>query len=201
MFCLAVLALGTFGCGTSGQPSGAAGGADASKDGQVTATATAAADDGPAASVTIFLEAVRTGNDAKATQMLSATARAKLEDSPTKRSVTPPASDTARFEVGKVEYIGKDGARVACTWTDMDENGKPRSDSALWVLRHEAGGWRVAGVAATVFPGEPPLLLNFEDPDDMAKKQEWLRAEVARRTQAEKSQPTTEVKLPDSMRR
>jgi hypothetical protein len=59
----------------------------------------------------------------------------------------------------------------------------------------------VAGVAATVFPGEPPLLLNFEDPDDMAKKQEWLRAEVARRTQAEKSQPTTEVKLPDSMRR
>ena len=117
------------------------------------------------------------------------------------RSVTPPASDTARFEVGKVEYVCEDGTRVACTWTDLDENGKPRSDTALWVLRHEADGWRVAGVAATVFKGEPPLLLNFEDPADMAKKQEWLRAEVARRAKAEKPQTAAEEKPQESFRR
>ncbi len=43
----------------------------------------------------------------------------------------------------------------------------------------------MAGVAAVVFDGEPPLLLNFEDPDDMAKKQQWLREEVARRAKSE----------------
>jgi hypothetical protein len=187
-----------FGCGKSG---GTGAGAPGAQQATTTATAAAPADDGPAASVGKFLEAVRTGNDEKATQMLSATARAKLAESDARRSVTPPASDTARFEVGKVEYLGEDGARVACTWTDLDENGKLRTDNALWVLRHEAEGWRVAGVAATIFKGEPPLLLNFEDPADMAKKQEWLRAEVARRAQAEKSQAAVEEKPQEPVRR
>ena len=196
-FCLVVLALGMFGCGKS-----AGTGGPAPEATQATAASNAAAaDDGPAASIGKFLDAVRTGNDEKATQMLSATARAKLAESGARRSVTPPASDTAKFEVGKVEYVGEDGARVACTWTDLDENGKPRSDNALWVLRHEADGWRVAGVAAEIFKGEPPLLLNFEDPADMAKKQEWLRAEVARRAQAEKSQASKEEKPQESVRR
>ena len=136
---------------------------------------------GPAAAVSEFLEAVRTGNDQKATLLLSAAAREKT--AVLNHSVTPPASDTARFTVGKVEYLGDDGARVACTWTDFDSEGKPKTDDAIWVLRREAGGWRVAGVAAIVFPGEPPLLLNFEDPQDLFRKQRWIREEIRRRTE------------------
>ena len=64
----------------------------------------------PAESVGKFLEAVRKGNDEKATAMLSKVAREKLAQSEAKRSVTPPASDTATFEVGKVEYMGEDRA-------------------------------------------------------------------------------------------
>ena len=135
--------------------------------------------DGPAAAVHEFLEALRTGNDEKASKMLSATARQKT--AALNRNVTPPASDTARFTIGKVEYVNDDGARVACTWTDLDEEGQPKTDEAIWVLRREEDGWRIAGVAAQVFPGEPPLLLNFEDPDDMFRKQQWVREEMRRR--------------------
>lgn len=137
----------------------------------------------PASAVHQWLDAVRTGDDVKATAMLTIQAQQKAAEQ--NRSVRPPASDTARFQVGAVEYVGEDGARVASSWTDLDESGAPQTDEALWVLRKEAAGWRIAGVAATIFEGEPPLLLNFEDPDEMARKQQWAREEIQRRFEAE----------------
>jgi hypothetical protein len=146
------------------------------------AAASSAKLDGPAAAIHDFLESLRTGNDQKASKMLSKAAREKTAS--LNRNVTPPASDTARFTVGKVDYVNDDGARVACTWTDLDEDGKPKTDEAIWVLRREDKAWHVAGVAAQVFPGEPPLLLNFEDPQDMVKKQQWVREEIRKRAEA-----------------
>jgi hypothetical protein len=146
--------------------------------------------DGPAAAVSEFLEAVRTGNDEKATRMLSTLAREKTAS--LNRNVTPPASDTAKFAIGKVDYVDDEGARVASTWTDLDANGQPRTDEAIWVVRRQSDGWRVAGVAATVFPGEPPLVLSFEDPEDMLRKQQWVREEIRRRM--EKEQPGSQAK-------
>jgi hypothetical protein len=185
------MAAGVLGCGKS--PGTGDGAPALNVPAQVPAPAkaepAAAASEGPAAAAAQFLEAVRTGNDEKVTKMLGTVARAKLAEA--NISVIPPASDTAKFKVGKVEYIGEDGARVNCLWTDLDENGEPRSDHALWVLRREAEGWRVVGVAADTFDKEPPLLLNFEDPQDVVKKQQWLRAEVARRSQEEKSPGNT----------
>jgi hypothetical protein len=90
---------------------------------------------------------------------------------------------------------------VAFTWTDLDENGKPQSDPAWCVMRRESNGWRVVGVALTVFEGEPPLLLNFENPTEVLKKQEWLRQELARRSQQEKTQETKEEKSDGAIRR
>lgn len=178
----AVLAIAISGCGNStgtNQSSASPKAGDA-------ATKTVAQDaqqlEGPAAATYEFLEALRTGNDEKAGSMLSTLAREKAASM--NRSVTPPASDTARFTIGKVDYVSDDGARVACTWTDIDEDGQAKSDDAIWVLRREEDGWRVAGVAALIFPGEPPLMLNFEDPEDMFKKQQWVREEFRRRIEA-----------------
>jgi hypothetical protein len=131
--------------------------------------------------------------------MLSTLAREKTAS--LNRNVTPPASDTAKFSVGKVEYLGDDGARVECTWTDLDEDGQQKSDDAIWVLRREEEGWRVAGVAAQVFPGEPPLLLNFEDPEDMFRKQQWVREEIRRRIEAGGLQAQGGEKQEKSIRR
>ena len=197
----AVLAVLVSGCGKSagtGEPSTATAGGDA-------AAATEAVVqngvklNGPAAAVHEFLDALRTGNDEKASKMLSMVAREKTAS--LNRNVTPPASDTARFAVGKVEYINDDGARVACTWTDIDEDGQPTSDEAIWVLRREQEGWRVAGVAFQVFPGEPPLMLNFEDPEDMFRKQQWGREELRRRIESGGLQAQGGEKQEKSIRR
>ena len=114
--------------------------------------------------------------------MLTPLARQKVEES--HLSVAPPSSDTAKFEVGAVERIGDDGARVHVNWTDMDEANQPQRCEMLWMVRREAEGWRVAGVAVPVLPNEPRLVLNFEDPDDMIQKRQMLHEELARREAA-----------------
>jgi hypothetical protein len=117
------------------------------------------------------------------------------------RSVTPPASDTAKFSIVKVDYVNDDGARVACTWTDLDADGAQRTDKAIWVLRRENEAWRIVGVAAQVFPDEEPLLLNFEDPQDMFRKQQWVREEIRRRMAAEDLQAHGREKEENPVRR
>jgi hypothetical protein len=155
--------------------------------------------DTPEAACREFLEAVRTGDDEKAAQMLSAVAREKA--AALGRGVTPSASDTARFALGKVKYVGEDGAQVESTWTDVDNDGQAHSDNAVWVLRREQQGWRVVGVAAIIFQGEPPLVLNFENPDEMLKKQEWAKAEILRRTEKGNLQAKEPENSENSMRR
>jgi hypothetical protein len=133
----------------------------------------------PEAVVGRFLEAVRTGNDETAAGLLTSLARKKTTEM--NLEVAPPGSDTAKFTVGEVEYIAKDTAHVGSQWTDVDESGQPRTDPIVWVLRRDAEGWRIAGMATKVFENEPPLLLNFEEPEDMMRKQQLVAQEMQRR--------------------
>ncbi len=176
------------------------GGSDATGWGSA-ADEKSAGQSGPAAAVAEFLEAVRTGDDEKAARMLTETARTKTAEM--NMEVAPPGSDTASFEVGQVEYLGenRDGARVASTWSDLDENSKRRSDQITWMLRREPQGWRIAGVAATIFEGEPPLLLNFEDPEEMLRKQRWVQEETRRRAKNGDFQARRKKNSEDSIRR
>ncbi len=95
----AALAVIVTGCGKS------AGKGDAATSANVASSI--AKLDGPAQAAYDFLEAVRTGNDEKARSLLSAVAREKT--AALNRSVTPAASDTAKFTVGKVERVNQDG--------------------------------------------------------------------------------------------
>jgi hypothetical protein len=117
------------------------------------------------------------------------------------QSVKPSASDTASFSIGKIDYVNDDGARVACTWTDLDGDGEPQTDKVIWVLRREQEGWRVVGVALQIFPGEEPLSLNFEDPDDMSRKKQWAREETRRRMEADDLQAQGKEKQENPIRR
>ncbi len=179
---LAVLTVSAMGCGGSDQASqaSATGGNDAQSAAAAggNATADAAA---PAAAVFDFLEAVRTGNDAKAATMLTQLARRKTAEF--ELEVAPPGSDTAQFKVGEVEFLAEDGARVVSTWSDLDEKSQRLSEQIVWMVRREPEGWRIAGVAATVFKGDLPVLLNFEDPEEMLRKLEWIQQEKQRRAQ------------------
>ena len=146
----------------------------------------AAGASGPSAAVRRFLEATRTGNDQVATEMLTRLARESIEE--LGGSVAPPSSDTARFRIGEVEMLAEDGARVPCVWTDLDADNQEKSYHMLWMVRKEPEGWRIAGMATEVFEGEPPLVLNFEKPEEVLRQKELLREEILRR-QAEQAAP------------
>jgi len=146
------------------------------------AAAQAPADtEGPDKAVFRFLEAVRMGDEQVADSMLTPTARQKTKEM--EMVVAPPGSNTASFEVNGVEMVAEDGAHVSCTWSDVDEEGERRSDTIIWMVRREFDGWRIAGMATKVFADQPPLFLNFEDPEDMLRKQQMLQAEIERRSQ------------------
>lgn len=179
------LALVLSGCGSSGE-------ADKTAP-QSTATNVAAnkADTGksdadPAGAVRDFLEAVRTGDDGQAAAMLTDLARTKTAEQ--NIEVAPRGSDTAKYEVGEVEMLADDGARVSATWTDLDHTGQSQTNRMQWMVRKQPAGWRIAGMAAEVFAGEPPLLLDFEKPEETLQKLEKLREEVRRRAESATAQ-------------
>jgi len=150
--------------------------------------------DQPTDVVREFLEAVRAGDDQAATALLSPVAREKLLTGG--GPLTPPASDTATFEVGQVETISTDEARVACTWTDLDAEGQPQSDRAVWHVRKGAEGWKVTGVAYKVFEDAPAVVLNFEDPEDMTRQRQWVAEEDRRRAIEAQAQAAATSEVP-----
>jgi hypothetical protein len=170
MMFLTVLAVAMVGCGGSGGKKKDAGSAQVGVQKAVPA---------PDVAVGEFLDAVRKGDDKKAGELLTPLARKKTAES--EMAVAPPGSKTASFKVGKIEYVEKTGARVASTWTDLDEEGKPHTDEICWLVRLERDGWRIAGMATKVFEDQPPLILNFEDPQDMLRKKELAEQEMRRR--------------------
>jgi hypothetical protein len=145
------------------------------------AVAPTAADNKPGPDVAVFefLKAVQTGDDEKAAQMLTKVAREKTAEM--EMVVAPPGSETASFEVGEVEILENRGAYVSSTWTDVGEDGQPHSDQIVWLVRNEPEGWRIAGMVTKLF--ESKLVLNFEDPQDMLKKQQLAEQEMIRRAQ------------------
>jgi hypothetical protein len=141
--------------------------------------------------VTEFLNALRRGDDPKAKSLLTKLAKQKVEEQG--RTLGHGANDSVKVEVDDATFPTPehDIAHVPTRWIDQDENGKPRTDKATWVCRHEADGWRVAGFAAYVFDGEEPLFMNFEDPEDMAKHEQWLKEEEERRAKPESTSRST----------
>ena len=139
---------------------------------------------GPAEAVHEFLQAVQSGDDQKSAGMLTSMAREKTAE--LDLEVAPPGSKTASFTVGEVEMVDENGAYVGSTWSDIDPEGVRHDDQIVWVLRREPEGWRIAGMVTKLFEGK--LVLNFEDPEDMLRKQELAAEEMERRAKAEQSQ-------------
>jgi len=178
---VAALAVINLGCGGKSEKPAAGTHAAATKE---TAAQTVAP---PDATVTEFLSAVKRGDDEKSAQMLTQLARQKTGE--LDMVVAPPGSDTATFKVGKVELVADEVAHVECTWTDIGDDGKPRDEHIIWMLRREPEGWRIAGMATQLFAGELPLLLDFENPQDMLEKERLAQEEILRRQQAANGQP------------
>lgn len=118
--------------------------------------------------VSTFLEATRAGNKEIASQLLTQKA---LEATQKKGlTVQPPGSPSMQYAIGKAEKAPNQGVYVSSTWTESFEDGSKESFEVVWVLRSETRGWRILGMAAQLDPGEPPLFLNFEQPDELERR-------------------------------
>ncbi len=172
--CGIVVILGTTGCSAGGSSGAAA--VEPAKTAVVT-----------------FLDAIKRGDDAAASGMLTKVARAKTQE--LGLSVAPPVAPTATYSIRECELVGDDGdlVHVGTTWTDTDADGFTSTDNVVWVVRLDPEGWRVVGMAMRIFEDLPPLLLNFEDPEDMLSKQDMVAAELQKRAQqgAAPGQPET----------
>ena len=144
------------------------------------------------ATVTSFLAAIKRGDDDGARAMLTKVARAKTQELGI--SVAPPVTTSATYSIRECEMVADsdDLVHVGTTWTDTDPDGFTTTENVVWAVRLDPEGWRVVGMATIIFDDLPPLLLNFEDPEDMLAKQEMVADELQRRAKeaAEKQSDT-----------
>lgn len=148
---------------------------------QSTARERAKAAKSPEEAVRAFLAAIRDRDEPAARRLLTPAAREMTANLALLSQLQ--VTEQARFEVAEVEYLADEGgAHVSSTWTDVDEDGEEFTDRVVWILRDEVEeGWRIAGMAMKVFPDQPPVIFNYEDPEDTARKHQLLEEEFARR--------------------
>jgi hypothetical protein len=135
----------------------------------------------PQEAIQELMTAYKTGDDAKASALL--TEKSRQETDRTGKSVSPPGSPNMQFKVGEVNHPdgAKDQAHVACYISEVGPDGEKFESDVVWFLRKEPKGWRVAGIAMKPFPDLEAVLYNFEDQDDMDRKFELVNAEAERR--------------------
>ena len=173
---LSLILLISTGCGKSGNANPAAGGD--SKDGPA-ATSRVVSAATPTEAVAAFYDALRDGAEETIAALL--TDKARSETSKSGLDIRSPGSASLSYEIGEFEYVKpkKDGAHVKSTWTEIDDQGERVSTEVIWVLRKQANGWRIAGMATKVAEDQLPLLFNFEDPSDMLQKKELVERQAA----------------------
>ena len=122
-----------------------------------------------------FLDALKAGDQATTASLL--TKKALDETSKRQLSVCPEATPHMQYDISQAQVLADnpDGAHVAVRWTEKYQDGDVSYD-VTWVLRKQPEGWRIAGMAMELIPGQGQEFLNFEDPDDMLAKQEAAMA-------------------------
>jgi hypothetical protein len=120
--------------------------------------------------VTVFLNALRSGDSPTTESLLTARARQELAKHSLSVDVQP--AENALYQVRPADILAdQSGAHVKSIWTEKFDDGDETYE-IVWLLRRQADGWRVAGMAMQLIPGQDMQVLNFEDPADMLRKKE-----------------------------
>ncbi|HEX5102365.1 MAG TPA: hypothetical protein VFV87_01040 [Pirellulaceae bacterium] len=135
------------------------------------------ADAAPDQVVAVFLDALRGGDQATTATLL--TAKALAETSKENLSVCPQATPHMQYQIAESQVLpdNPNGAHVKVVWTENYTDGTVSYD-VVWVLRRQQEGWRIAGMAIELVPGRGLAFLNFEDPQDMLRKQQEAELEI-----------------------
>jgi len=178
---LGLVATVGLGCGKSSGPDAQAGAGT---------QAGTADDDSPDKAVHGFLSAAQAGDQKRLTSLLTQAAQAEAAKNGVNFELD--SYQNASFQLEQFEYLSeaKDSAHVSCKWTDRYADGTEETHDVIWVLRHEAAGWRVAGMIIRPFPDKPPVALNYEDMKALAEAKDFIEQESQRREKAQQQQPT-----------
>lgn len=154
------------------------------------------ADATPDQVVTVFLDAMRAA-DGKALESLLTT-KAREATIRENMPVEPIAAPHAQFQVGAAQYLpmNPNGAHVQAQWIESD-GMLTYTHTVIWALRKQTDGWRIAGFAIELVPGQGPQFLNFEDPADMLKKQEEAVAALQKASEAEAARQAAQPPQPN----
>ncbi len=203
IFTLALSACVWVGCNSSSEPEPAAqSGAPAQNDTASNAVSAparqpvaVAVEAAPEQVVTTFLAALKAGDEATTAALL--TTKAREETAKHEIAVAPQSAPGATYQVspGKVLEENPNGAHVSSVWTETYPDGAITYE-IVWVLRRQAEGWRIAGMALELLPGQPPQFLNFEDPQDMMQKHEAALAAQEQAAAAETAQAPAGPQMP-----
>jgi hypothetical protein len=122
--------------------------------------------------VAVFLNALRTGDSATTESLLTEKARTELPKH--QLSVDVQSSPNSSYQVQPAEVLPQNPsiAHVRSIWTEQFADGNAEPYEIIWGLRHQPEGWRLAGMAMQLIPGQQPQYLDFENPADMLKKKD-----------------------------
>lgn len=183
---LALMAPVGAGCGKSTSSGGAADGSQAS------------ADDSPDKAVHDFLSAAQAGDQKRLSSLLTTAAQTEAQKNGVNFELD--SYQNASFQLEQYEFLNeaKDSAHVSCKWTDRYQDGTEVTHDVIWVVRHEAAGWRVAGMIIRPFPDKPPVALNYEDFKALADAKDFIEQEAMRREKAAapQQQPASTAEKP-----
>lgn len=123
--------------------------------------------------VSQFLDQIRRGGAQTEAGKLMTT-KAQAECKRTGLVVQPIGSPETRFEVTRSELVPgtRDAALVHSVLTEppLEEEADPVSYQVVWALRLEPAGWRISGLALEVAQGQEPLVVDFENGNEAARK-------------------------------
>jgi len=113
-----------------------------------------------------FLEAIRTGNSTAANAQLTPIAQQIMRQEDMGFDLL--ANSTATYRVHQVNLIEADEAGVESVWTELGADGKPQQEQWTLGLQRIEGQWRIRGIIADMGPGQQPVLMDFENPGQVA---------------------------------
>ncbi|WP_345687791.1 hypothetical protein [Novipirellula caenicola] len=120
--------------------------------------------------VSQFLDQVRRGGENSGAGELL-TQRAQSELKRIGRTVQPIGSPDARFNVTQAREVPNEpnSMLVQSIWSEPGPEGTQNDFEVVWAVQRETAGWRISGLAMEIDPTEPPIVIDFENGDEMAK--------------------------------
>lgn len=151
---------------------------------------------------TEFLEALRQGESETASSKLTPLAQEQIHKSDMDFSLLE--NEAASYTIGKVETqadnedIEANQAIVEAVWSEPNDTAPAYQEKWTIALQNIDGQWGILGILADEGPNQPPLVMNFENPDDV-----FSPASTANATQPQSTIPQQAVRpnTPTTLRR